>query len=235
MQLWPARRFQSWWPPRPTSTQLWLSGATPFANSAAIGIIRTQQTSASSRSISRATGVLLAERRDVYGTFELPNANRGGRDNPVTNFTACTKSLHDGIPDGGKPQGEARRTQTSTKRSHPAVIPGLKPTSTAMEAKEGGAFGFVVAAAMMVLYLVVLKPTGVLEDPTAAVRAKVESFGASSPPASESGRSRWNTLAAIICSGLSISGSLAAARAATTFQSFTFVLSRSSPRRTPGL
>src|SRR4051812_16763396 len=46
----------------------------------------------------------------------------------------------------------------------------------------GGAFGFAVAAAMMVLYLVVLKPAGLLEGPTAAVRAKVESFGARSPP-----------------------------------------------------
>jgi len=45
----------------------------------------------------------------------------------------------------------------------------------------GGAFGLAVAAAMMVLYLAVLKPAGVLEGPTAAVRAKVESFGAGSP------------------------------------------------------
>jgi len=47
----------------------------------------------------------------------------------------------------------------------------------------GGALGFAVAAAMMVLYLVVLKPAGMFAGPAAAVRAKVESFGAGSPPA----------------------------------------------------
>jgi len=35
----------------------------------------------------------------------------------------------------------------------------------------------------MMLYLVVLKPAGLLEGPTAAVRTKIESFGAGSPPA----------------------------------------------------
>src|SRR5438067_434810 len=45
----------------------------------------------------------------------------------------------------------------------------------------GGAFGFMIAAAMMALYLVVLKPAGLFEGPATAVRAKVESFGAGSP------------------------------------------------------
>jgi membrane protease YdiL (CAAX protease family) len=45
----------------------------------------------------------------------------------------------------------------------------------------GLALGLAIGAAMLVLYLAILKPTGLLAGPTAAVRAKIESFGAGSP------------------------------------------------------
>jgi membrane protease YdiL (CAAX protease family) len=46
----------------------------------------------------------------------------------------------------------------------------------------GGLFGLAVAAAATALYFGVLKPEGMFDAPAAAVRAKVESFGAASPP-----------------------------------------------------
>lgn len=45
----------------------------------------------------------------------------------------------------------------------------------------GGLFGLVVGGAMIVIYLAVLKQTGLFEGPGAAIRAKVQSFGAASP------------------------------------------------------
>jgi uncharacterized protein len=45
----------------------------------------------------------------------------------------------------------------------------------------GLVLGLAIGAAMFVLYLAVLKPSGTFEGPAAAVRAKVESFGAGSP------------------------------------------------------
>jgi uncharacterized protein len=43
--------------------------------------------------------------------------------------------------------------------------------------------GLAIGAAMLVLYLAVLRPAGLFEGPTATVRAKIESFGAGSPVA----------------------------------------------------
>lgn len=45
----------------------------------------------------------------------------------------------------------------------------------------GSLFGFAAAAAMAVLYFAILLPSGDLTEPIAAVRAKVASFGVSSP------------------------------------------------------
>jgi membrane protease YdiL (CAAX protease family) len=46
----------------------------------------------------------------------------------------------------------------------------------------GGLFGLAVSAAAAALYFGVLKPQGMFDAPAGAVRAKVESFGAASPP-----------------------------------------------------
>jgi membrane protease YdiL (CAAX protease family) len=46
----------------------------------------------------------------------------------------------------------------------------------------GALFGLAVAVATAVLYFGALKPRGMFDAPAAAVRAKVESFGAASPP-----------------------------------------------------
>ncbi len=45
----------------------------------------------------------------------------------------------------------------------------------------GVLFGLVVAFAMATIYFAILKPSGLFDGPAAQVRAKVESFGASSP------------------------------------------------------
>jgi membrane protease YdiL (CAAX protease family) len=45
----------------------------------------------------------------------------------------------------------------------------------------GGLFGLAVGGAMIVLYFAAFKPAGAFEGPAAAVRAKVQSFGAGSP------------------------------------------------------
>jgi membrane protease YdiL (CAAX protease family) len=45
----------------------------------------------------------------------------------------------------------------------------------------GAMFGVTVAAAMIGMYFFALKPTGILDEPSKAVLAKVESFGAGSP------------------------------------------------------
>jgi len=47
----------------------------------------------------------------------------------------------------------------------------------------GAAFGLAVGAAMAALYFGVLKPMGLFDEPARAVREKVQSFGAASPPA----------------------------------------------------
>jgi membrane protease YdiL (CAAX protease family) len=46
----------------------------------------------------------------------------------------------------------------------------------------GALFGLTIAAAMAALYFYALEPSGYLKEPIAAVRAKIQSFGASSPP-----------------------------------------------------
>jgi len=46
----------------------------------------------------------------------------------------------------------------------------------------GALFGLTVAAGMAVLYFFVLKPSNLLIEPITAVRAKIQSFGVSSPP-----------------------------------------------------
>jgi membrane protease YdiL (CAAX protease family) len=47
----------------------------------------------------------------------------------------------------------------------------------------GGAFGLLVAAGIVGLYFLALKPAGMLAGPAEAVRAKVQSFGAGPPAA----------------------------------------------------
>jgi hypothetical protein len=62
-------------------------------------------------------------------TSSLPSPGSAWIDHPVTDFSACTESLHDGIPDEWKVnQGPAPPIQLSTRRSRPTATPTSKTT-----------------------------------------------------------------------------------------------------------
>ena len=104
-----------------------LSGATPVGNSAHLdcnGNWVNHQDAADNRIIAQyqsgGSGGYWPNGVTFTGVSTFPPPTAGWQDNPVTNFTACTESLHDGIPDQWK---AAKGLSTTNATLYKALAP----------------------------------------------------------------------------------------------------------------
>jgi hypothetical protein len=104
-----------------------LSGATPVGNSAHLdcnGNWVNHQDAADKRIIAQyqsgSSGGFWPNGVTFTGLSTFPTPTAGWQDNPITNFTACTESLHDGIPDQWK---SAKGLSTTDATVYKALAP----------------------------------------------------------------------------------------------------------------